>query len=233
MAEQRTARYVVAVIGLAALCVLTARADAQVSATDKACITAFTKGVNKIAQAQGKAVRDCVSAFASGQLVSMTPETCLVTDTSGKVGRATTGAVTSINAKCSVGPFPFGVTPTATAVPAAAIGEIDGVHGAVGANLDIALVPSPAIAKCQAGVVTALWKCSDSRRREYLKCQKGGLRAGVITNAATLELLCLGTGDGPQPDPTGKIVRMCGDGVNSAIARNCAGIDLAVAFPAC
>ena len=98
MTEQRTARYVAAVIALASLCRATAPARAQVSEGGQACITTFNKGVGKIAKAQGKTVRKCVSDFAAGQLVSMTPEMCLVTDVSGQVNRTVTAAVSSTNA---------------------------------------------------------------------------------------------------------------------------------------
>ena len=234
MAEQRTARYVASVIVLGSLWGLTAPAHAQVSKDTQACITTFTKGVGKIAKAQGTAVRNCVKKFAAGQLVSMTPEACLLTDVSGKVNNATTGAVTSITAKCgAAGPFPFGVTPTSTAAPASAISEIDVVHSAVGTNLDTALVPNIAVAKCQSAIVTALWKCSDARRRSFFKCQKANLATGAIHDAASLQATCLGTGDDPQTDPTFQIASKCGTTMTTAIARSCNSVDLTVAVPAC
>src|SRR2546427_813099 len=186
MAEQRTGRYVAAVIALSSLCGLTVPARAQVSASEQACITTFNKGVGKIAKAQGQSVGKCVRDFAAGRLVLTTPETCLVTDVFGRLNTTITRAVTSIDARCGAGPFPFAVTPITTAVPAAVITEIDLVHRAIGANLDTALVPSASVARCQSMVSAALRKCSDGRRREFVKCQKAGLRSGGITDAASL-----------------------------------------------
>ena len=233
MAEHPTARYVAAVIALSAVCGLTARVYGQVPPPDQSCITTFNKGVGKIAKAQGKAVGRCLTDFAVGRLVSTTPETCLVTDVFGRVATTTNRALASITSRCGTGPLPFGTAPITEAVPEAVITEIDLVHGAIGRNLDTALVPTTTVARCQAAVSAALRKCSDTRRREFLKCQKAGLRAGAITDAASLEATCLGAGNNPQPDPKGKIARACGEGVTGAIASRCGGVDLAVAFPAC
>ena len=58
-------------------------ATAQVSVADKACISAFNKGVRKVAKAQGKIVKKCLSDFAAGRLVSTTPEDCVRSDPNG------------------------------------------------------------------------------------------------------------------------------------------------------
>jgi cysteine-rich repeat protein len=232
MAEKPTARYVAALMVLSAFCGLTTRSYGQVSRSEQSCIATFNKGIGKVAKAQGQAVGKCLNDFAAGRLVSTTPETCLVTDVFGRVSTTTNLALKSISSRC-VQPFPFGTAPITDAVPDAVITEIDLVHGAIGRNLDTALVSTTAGAHCQASVSAALRKCSDMRRREFIKCQKAGLRAGVITDAASLEATCLGTGDDPQPDPRGKIARACGDIVTAAIAGRCGGVDLAVAFPPC
>src|SRR5438105_9282382 len=106
MAEHPAARYVAAVIALSAVCGLTPGAYGQVPASDQQCITAFNKGVGKIAKAQGQAVGRCVSDFAAGRLVSTTPETCLVTDLFGRLNSTITRAASSISSRCGGGPFP-------------------------------------------------------------------------------------------------------------------------------
>src|SRR5437763_1697533 len=165
MAEHPTARYVGAVIVLSAVCALTSGSYGQVAPSEQLCITTFNKGIGKIAKAQGQGVGRCISDFAAGRLVSTTPESCLVSDASGRLHSAVTRAVGSVSSRCGSGPLPFGTTPTTGAVPAAVISEIDVVHGAIGRNLDTALVPSATIARCQAAVNGALRKCSDARRR--------------------------------------------------------------------
>jgi cysteine-rich repeat protein len=233
MAEHPTARYVAAVIVLSAVSGLTARAYAQVPRSGQLCITTFNKGMGKVAKAQGQAAGKCISDFAAGRLVSTTPETCLVTDASGRLSRTTAKVATSINTKCGRVPPPFGTTPIAAAAPAAVITEIDLLHGGIGRNLDTTLVPSVAVARCQVAISAQLRKCSDARRREFVQCQNSGLKSGVIRDAASLEQTCLGTGDDRQPDPKGKVARACSLAVADAVAKRCVGVDLAVAFPAC
>ena len=233
MAEHPTARYVAAVIALSAVCGLATAVYAQVPPSEQLCISTFNKSLGKIAKAQGQGVGRCITDFAAGRLVSTTPEACLVSSALGRLSSTVTRAVASISSRCGSGPLPFGTTPTAGAVPAAVITEIDLVHGGIGQNLDTALVPSATIAHCQAAVGGALRKCSDARRREFVRCQKAGLRSGVITDAASLQATCLGTGDDRQPDPNGKIALACGEQVLAAIAQRCGGVDVGVAFPAC
>src|SRR5439155_18539993 len=67
----------------------------------------------------------------------------------------------------------------------------------------------------------------------FLKCQKAGLRDGLIVDAATLEATCLGTGDQTQPDADGRIGKFCVIRVANTIAQQCAATDLTDAFPAC
>src|SRR5581483_6809560 len=232
MAEYPTARYVAAVLAVSAVCGLTHRADAQVPRSAQTCITTFNKGIGKVAKAQDTAGGKCITDFASGRLVSTTPELCLISDPSGRVGSPTTRVATQAGTRCP-GPRPCGTSSMAAAAPAAVITDIDLLHGAIGRNLGTALVPNAAVARCQSSVSAAVRKCSDMRRREFVSCQNNGLRSGTITNAATLESTCLGTGDATQPDPKGKIARACGTVIADTIAKRCGGVDLSAAFPAC
>ena len=69
---------------LTVMCGVTA-VSAQVPSGDQSCITTFNKGVAAVAKAQGKLVAKCVRDFASGKLVSITPEQCLVADLFGRL----------------------------------------------------------------------------------------------------------------------------------------------------
>jgi len=220
------------VIGiLTVMCGVTA-ASAQVSSSDQSCITTFNKGVAAVAKAQGKLVAKCVRDFASGKLVAITPEQCLVADLFGRLQGTINKAASATMSRC--GPStPFGTTAVQTAVATAAVAEIDLIHGAIGANLDTALLPTAAGSSCQRQIASALLKCTDTRRKEYLKCQKNGLRSGAITDAASLEATCLGTGGIGQPDANGKIAKICGDRIASAVVGRCASVSPATAFPAC
>src|SRR4029078_3296393 len=100
----------------------------------------------------------------------------------------------------------------------------------IGANLDTALLPTAAGSSCQHQIASALLKCTDTRRKEYLKCQKNGLRSGAITDAASLEATCLGTGGIGQPDANGKIAKIGGDRIASPFVGRCASLGPAAAF---
>ena len=129
---------------------------------------------------------------------------------------------------------PFGTTAVQTAVATAAVAEIDLMHGAIGANLDTALLPTAAGSSCQRQIASALLKCTDTRRKEYLKCQKNGLRSGAITDAASLEATCLGTGgSGPARRQRQDRRRSAAIASPAMVAQPLRRRDLATAFPAC
>ena len=226
-------RGVVGVIGMLAVLGFSGAAHAQVSSADRACITAFNSGVRTVAKAHGRQIRKCLHDFAAGRLSALTPEGCVVADTSGKLGKAVTRAVALTNLKCAGGLPGFGATPVEPALVRAVVGQIDLSHGAFGPNLNQGLLASATGATCQARVGGALLKCADRRVREFLSCQKLGLRRGDITDAASLTAACLGTGAQSQPDPTGRIGRDCGAKVATQLTAACVPVDLTQAFSPC
>src|SRR5439155_23094855 len=124
-------------------------------------------------------------------------------------GRAADGATARTAVACAAGLPSFGVTPLDPAIVGAALSALDLVHGSIGGNLGTGLIANQVDASCQSRVTAALLKCADARRRSFLKCQKAGLRDGLIVDAATLETACLGTGDQTQPDADGRIGKFC------------------------
>ncbi|MCC6848804.1 MAG: DUF4215 domain-containing protein [Deltaproteobacteria bacterium] len=233
---ERGARSVVA-SGLFVVLVLAGgAADAQVSKRDQGCISTFNKNAWKVTRTHSGIVAKCLRQYAAGSLIATTPEACVRSDPQGKLTKVVAQALLGTSSKCAGGAPPFGVVPadislSRSAFSRAALGEIDLVHGAIGDDLDTAMIVDPEGASCQARVVGALLKCQDTRLREFVKCQKLGLRSGAITDAATLTTTCLGTGTQSQPD-SGKIALACGTKVAEAIARNCAGTPVVQAFAA-
>jgi len=213
--------------------VLAGSAAAQVAPQDRACITAFNKSIRTVAREQSRIIKKCVRDFAAGRLVATTPEACVRSDPSGKVSRAAQRAVTVTNAACSGGLPGFGVAPINGALVDAVLSGLHLVHSSVGADLDSALVASPSDASCQARVVAALLRCEDARVREFLKCQKKGLAAGTITDAASLAAACLGTGTQSQPDNGGRIALRCVTKVAGVIGQECESTSLTQVFSPC
>ena len=215
-------------VGLAA-----ASANAQVEKADQTCIAAFNKGVRQVTKAQSKVIDKCLRDFSSGRLTGSTPEDCVSSDPKGKVQKAIDKNTTKIAAKCAAGLPGFGASLVATAFIEAVASPIDLTHAVLGANLDTSLIQSADGASCQARVNQALLKCEDRRLREYLKCQKTGLRNGAITDAASMADTCLGIGAAGQPDDKNRIALDCDTKLANALLQRCADVDIATAFPSC
>ncbi len=212
-------------------------AHAQVSKSDQGCINAFNKSAWKVAKTHGGIVGKCLRQHASGSLIATTPEACVRSDPQGKLTKSVAQALISTSGRCKGGTPPFGVGPadiadSRSAFSRAALGEIDLVHGAIADDLDAGMLTDPVGAACQARVAAALLKCQDIRLKEFVKCQKIGLRSGQITDAASLTATCLGTGAQGQPD-SGKIALACGIKVADVIARSCSTTPIVQAFAAC
>ena len=206
------------------------RAGADVSAADQRCQTGFNKSVRDVAKAHGHVVRDCLKDFAAGRLVTTTPELCVRSDPRGLLERAVTRAAGQADDRCPAPPA-FGVTDVESALVRAVIGQLDLTHAGLGTDLDSAL--SGHAASCQSRVTAALLRCADTRLRVFLKCQQRGLRAGTITDAASLAAACLGSGGESQPDPQGLIAANCNAKLTREVGSHCAGTDLATAFAPC
>ena len=208
-------------------------ATAQVSSADQRCIAAFNQGVRKVAKAQSKIVKKCLTDFASGRLSSATPEDCVRSDPKGRLDSAVVKAAARTTLLCTGSTPAFGTSAVETAYARASLSQIDLTHETVGRDLNTDLIPSSVGASCQAQVTGALLKCADRRVREYLKCQKDALRQGVATDAASLSDACLGTGAAAQPDPVGHIQADCDAKIGGAILQHCTGVDLGDAFGSC
>lgn len=208
-------------------------ASAQVSAADQACITAFNKGIRRVAKEQGKIIKKCLRNYAAGTLVALTPEGCLQVDPAGKLQKATDKAHQLVNLKCAGGLPGFGTSAVDPALVTTVLGQINLIHGVITSDLDTSLLTSAGGPTCQAQTAAALMKCSDTRLKDYLTCQKKGLRAGTIADAVSMSATCLGSGAAPQPDSNGHIAFTCGTKLSGKVSQHCAGVDLFQAFPAC
>ena len=208
-------------------------AAAQLSREDQKCMTTFSKSVRKVARKHGKIVKKCLAKFASGSLAAQSPEVCIADDPGGKLGDTVVKSIAKTNDKCAAGFPPFGTSLPATAMTEAVLVQFDLMHQSIGPDLDVNLIATAQDSKCQAKVAAALLKCEDTRIKEYLKCQKLGLKSGAIIDAATLADTCLGTALDQQPDPKGRIASKCGTKLVANITKHCATTDLMQAFVGC
>jgi cysteine-rich repeat protein len=222
-----------AILATLALNGLARPASAQVTREERNCITAFNKNLRKVAKTHGKLVKKCLSNFASGRLVAMTPEECIAADSNGKLDRAVTKATEKIALKCPAGLPAFGATQTNPALVRGVLNQFNLMHRSIGPDLDDDLIAIAADARCQSKVGAALLACSDTRMREFLKCQKKGLKSGQITDGASLASECLGTAGGSQPDDNGRILSACTTKVANAVNNDCGTTNLLTAFASC
>jgi cysteine-rich repeat protein len=208
-------------------------AAAQLEKHDIDCINTFNKGLRKISKTHGKLVKKCTTRFASGSLVGQTPEQCIASDSGGKLLRTMTKEGNKIGSRCSGGLPGFGVSDIQTALTRAILTQFGLVHGTIGPDLDDNLIADSDDASCQAKVTAALLKCEDTRQKEYLKCQKKGLKKGEITDGTALADDCLGAGLALQPDEKGRIASKCGAKLLTAVVKHCDETDLSQAFASC
>jgi cysteine-rich repeat protein len=206
---------------------------ALLSADDQSCIRGFTADVARVRKVQGNVVHACLKRFASGSLIGSTPEGCVRASLTEENTKLTAASLkTSAPVGCAAAQPAFGVSDSTAANIMAAGTDVELVRRIIGPNLDAALIPTTTDARCQVRVAAALQKCAAIRISQYQKCLRRGMSAGTIVDAATLQTVCLG-GGGPQPDPAGRIAKLCETRVAKAIARYCENVDLRRAFAPC
>jgi hypothetical protein len=190
----------------------------------QACITGLNRAGAGVAAAAAKDFVQCVHDAAAGKLLpGQTAEQCLGADRKGRVAKAQAKAAAAETKRCT-GPPSFG--PTTAAAVNAAFASLLGVHAVFGPDLDAALAATSSNAtgaRCQLAVAKGMAKTLRARLGAFNACKKAGLKAGAITDAASLAA-CWGV------DPDGKIAAAAAKFGVAAAAR-CAGVDVGAAFP--
>lgn len=218
---------------LCAVGVLIGPASGQIYKDEEKCLTAYSKNLGKIGKVHSKIVKSCTNRFAAGTLVGQSPEACMASDPKGKVTKTAVKSVQKVARQCG-GSFPsYGTGEVSATVGRTVLTQFNVMHGSIGPNLNVNLIPQVNVARCQAKVTAAILRCQETRHNEYAKCQKRGIRNGRITDLASMETVCLGTGFEPQPDPNGRLAEHCSGRIFDAVAIHCQGIDLAQAFASC
>ena len=208
-------------------------ATGELTSNEQTCVTDFSRGVAGVGKAQGAIIRNCLKRFSKGSLVAELPETCMLNGRPDALARAIDKTNEAASGICSTASPGFGISPPAAAIATSVGNAVGLVRRTIGPDLNSALVPRVEDAKCQSGVAAVVQKCTDARMAEYVKCARKGMAAGLITDAATLQVVCLGVGDQTQPDPKDKIAKKCEIPIAKAIDKLCSGIDLSQAFTAC
>ena len=218
---------------LVALVVLWASPAHPVDRADQRCIGEINNDVRKVLLSENRMLGACMASFVRGKLSGETVVQCAAPPLASKVQREIDQALAKAGSRCGGAPPAFG-PPSITAPPGHAVSSALAVLAdLLGTDVDGALLLDPAGARCQSSVYAAAQRCQDTRMKEFAKCKSVGLRRGTITDAATLESVCLGA-DQEQPDPKGKIRIACQAKVlNATFGCAQAGVSLTTAFPPC
>jgi len=219
---------------LAALFLLVAGpASAQVSTQDRKCIEAVNSGAGKVSQTQQKTVATCARLLGKGLITLSGFDDC-ISPSSFKLSAAISKGLIKAANSCR-GELPAFGPPSITGHLDVAIAEGEELlEDIFGPSLGTALSTTGDTASCQGQVLKAITQCQDTRYKTFLSCKSNGLKGGAINNTTQLRNLCFGTG-ATQPDPTGKIAKLCVTLPGAKIEDKCVaeGVDLAAAFPGC
>jgi cysteine-rich repeat protein len=206
--------------------------SAQVSTVDQKCIAAFNKGLRKTSRSHAKIVKRCLTQAAAGRLVEQ-PEDCIALDPKRKLLRTIVSEADSTGYHCTFGLPSFGVGTNQSGLPRAVLTQFGLLHGTIGPDLNENLLTDPYDSRCQVKVMSTLMKCEDARQKEYLKCQRKGLRDGSIVDGPSLAAECLGSGLSQQPDEKGRIESKCEKAIVRDLVRHCWYTDFSQTFASC
>ena len=218
-----------------ALFLLPGLASAQLTKEEQKCVNTTNKNAQKLASAQGKDIAACIKDFAKGKETSA--EACSVSDPKGKV-KKTKGKLDEKTAKdCGDGSGFVGLADNATVKQLAMDQEFEIIHELFGTDLDTSVIKEAddkTNSKCQQAIAKAVFKCQDTKWKEFNACKKNALKAGkepLSAGAASSQELqdaCFGVGTGGIPDGKGKIAKKCD--FSGRINKKCPDKDV---FPGC
>jgi glucose/arabinose dehydrogenase len=199
------------------------------------CVSRLNDVFVKMATSKSSQVRSCVDKAASGKLMmGHTLDQCVADDpkdTFAKVRAKTEALDTDM---CSALPPEFGYAGADAGLDAALATEIELAQDVLGDVLDAGVVPKATnklAAACQKAVLGALASCQKTRRSEFVRCKKLGLKENTVGSSEGLAA-CLTL-------PNTKVAKACdpttGKVATKAIASACTKkmVDLSTAFPVC
>ena len=190
-----------------AFCFLLMASAAHAATAEEKCINALNRDFLKAASTQGKENASCLRDAQTGKLGATSAQDCLTLDRKGKVEKAIFKAFAD-DANLCLTPPSFGPIDGQAGAERAVEQERNILAGLFGPDLDAALLTLKDDQNCQFKTLKMVTKCSSTRLKEFVTCKKLGMGSGAITDGASLQDACLGTGPG-QPDPKGKIAKAC------------------------
>jgi hypothetical protein len=182
----------------------------QIVKDDQKCIDKANNGLGKLGKTQAKENTGCVKNATKGK--EPNPEGCLSADAKGKVAKAKTKIV-----GCPTAAIPI-IEATAEAAFEDRAREV--AHDLFGADLNAAGLTTATKddGKCATAVMQKSGDILAEKGKAFRSCKKDGMKAGTITDPASLQAECLPVSG--IPDPKGKIAKRVTK-LGDAIAKKC------------
>ncbi len=214
--------------------------QAQLQTRDqRGCAIKLHKDLFTLATLTSNEWLSCIKDQTQGKIADV--EACVDADRKSKLAKARQKTLDNFEKKCTgqnkKGEFrfpPFGADDPNAVNDAVAAKEDRLFHAIMGSDLDAALADVD-LHKCQLATLKVVRKCQRMKLKEYSTCHKQGLKDG-FQNETELQDGCLGTLFDPQPDPKGKIAKICNPAtgkIPDIVGKKCAEADLAASFPGC
>ena len=203
-----------------AVLVSEARAGVQ-NVAQQRCITGLNSAGAGVAKMITREISRCVEAACKSNLpAGGTAQQCLTADSRGRVARAAAKVVLVESKSCLIAPD-FGAS--SAAVVNAAMQAMPRASYAFGNDLDAAIIRRTVDvrgASCQQTVAKGLAKLASVRFKAFDACKKTGLAQGTIQSTAGLVDCYINVS-------VANVVMAVG----TTVAKRCAGVNLASAFP--
>ena len=204
------------------------------------CIQEANKSLGKVAKTVHVLMEKCIQAQAKGKEASAVA--CIAADAKGKIQIAAAKAVDRLTNKCAAADpgvlTDFFGSGTGAEIANALNDTADTKESTLlsdflGSDIDAAVAEQKKPSVCQQRILKTLYRCQDTKLREFERCKKQGLRSGVIMDPATLRSTCLGENGTTeaQPDPALKIFNRCGFALAKTLGSACEGLDISTIFP--
>lgn len=185
------------------------------TSTQQGCINAMNKNGAKVAAAQGKVNRSCITDAGRGKVVDV--QACLAADGKGQVAKKAAKTVADEAKKCTEEVPDFGYFGASVVNSVAGEESVRLVADVFGANLAAAIATNVEDAKCQATVSKRYEKVAATQLKEFVACKKSALRSGADRPSILESCVTPGGIDADAKGKVGKTVAKLGDD----IAKRC------------
>jgi glucose/arabinose dehydrogenase len=201
----------------------------------QSCVRQLNDRFVQAANAKASQVRSCFDKGARGKLPApATVDLCVDDDPKGAFAKRRAKAEAIDTDVCSALSPDFGYAGADAGIDAALAADLALARDVFGDTLDSGVIPKATdklAAACQKAVLQSLASCQKTRRNEFMRCKKLGLKDPAFSGTALAACL--------DADPNARVAKACdpttGRIATRAIANSCSKkmVVLPTAFPGC